>query len=258
MKQLHAYIINLDRAPERWVAMEQVFKGTTIVPVRVAAVDGRTLSLRQSDFDAARFQRWHGRFINIYEVACYLSHLKALQTFLESGEEHALIAEDDLLLESGFCNMLEAVFKNPSRWNLLRLTGLNKGRAIPVGRLTDQYSLCVQLARQKGAGAYLVDRKAASVFINKLSPMWLPWDHAFDREWFFGLNALSVIPFPISQTTERFPSTIQKNSQPKLVFWRRWLTTYPYQIFNEVARWICRGGAILAWKLSSRKNSPSD
>lgn len=245
MKSLCAYVINLDRAPERWAAMQEVFKETNIVPVRVAAIDGKKLSLPLLDFDVKGFQRWHGRQVNTYEVGCYLSHLKALQTFLESNQEHALIAEDDLCLETGFGEMLEASFKNASHWNILRLTGLHEGKPIPIAALTDDYSLCVQMVRQKGAGAYLIDRKAASIFINKLSPMWLPWDHAFDREWFFGLKALTIKPFPISQTEEKFESSIQGNAQPKLAPWKRWLTTYPYQATNEVARWLYRGRAAI-------------
>ena len=248
MKSLSAYIINLDRAPERWVSMTQQFAATTITPCRVSAIDGKRLVLPSPDFDARRFRLFHGRVLNIFELACYLSHLKALQAFLESDAEHALICEDDLFLQPALEDVLTAAFEDASSWNILRLTGLGSGVAIPVRKLTDHYSLCLQLGRLKGAGAYLVDRKAAALFVRKLLPMWLPWDHAFDREWVLGLKALSVSPFPISQTEEKFPSTIQKNSQPKLPSWQRGLTTYPYQAFNEVSRWLFRSVALLCWK----------
>ncbi|HLB34656.1 MAG: hypothetical protein A3F67_02805 [Verrucomicrobia bacterium RIFCSPHIGHO2_12_FULL_41_10] len=237
---MRAYIINLDRAPERWAHMKQSFETTKIEPCRVSAVDGKELSLPCNDFDERRFHLFHGRATNIYEVACYLSHIKAMNTFLETQEEYGLICEDDVFLKPDFELLLEEAIKASSSWNILRLTGLHPGKPLVVKKLTDAYELTVQMGRLKGAGAYLIDRKAAQVLVKKLLPMWLPWDHAIDREWFFGLRALSVKPFPISQTEEQFQSAIQGNSKPKLSSWRRYLTTYPYQAMNELSRWCFR------------------
>lgn len=249
MKSLHAYIINLDRAPGRWKHIEDSFEKTSLRLCRISAVDGNRLVLPFSDFDAKRFRLFHGRVINIYEVACYLSHLKAIQAFLSTNEEHALICEDDIFVHPGLDNIIAAALQESSSWNILRLTGLYPGKAIPLKKITKDYSLSLQLGRLKGAGAYILDRKGAKAFIKHLLPMWLPWDHAFDREWFFGLKALALTPFPISQTKEHFPSTIQKNSQPKLSTLQRWLTTYPYQGFNEFTRYLFRLSSLVAWKV---------
>jgi len=240
MNSLHAYVINLDRAPERWNHIEQSFTKTKIVLHRVPAIDGKNLSLPSEVFDATRFRLFHGRILNIYELACYLSHIKALEAFLDSGKEHALICEDDIFLQEGLDMVISRALQYSSSWNILRLTGLRAGKALSLKKLTADYSLCLQFGRLKGAGGYLIDRKAAALFVQKLLPMWLPWDHAMDREWFFGLRALSVAPFPISQTDEKFQSAIQENSQPRLSKLRRWLTTYPYQVFNELLRWLFR------------------
>jgi glycosyl transferase, family 25 len=92
-----------------------------------------------------------------------------------------------------------------------------------------------------------VDRRAAKAFVECLLPMWLPFDHAVDREWNFGLSAACILPFPASQTDHDFPSSIQKGKVRKLSTWRRCLTTYPYQAFNEVCRWVFR--SIQYWRL---------
>ena len=249
MNALRAYVINLDRAPERWAHIERSFAKTAIGLSRVSAVDGKNLSLPSVAFDATRFRLFHGRILNIYELACYLSHLKAMEAFLESDAEHALICEDDIFLSDDLEEVITAALQHTSLWNILRLTGLRAGRAVPVKKLSGHYSLCLQLGRLKGAGAYLIDRKAAVIFVQKLLPMWLPWDHAMDREWVFGLRALSVAPFPISQTDEKFQSAIQENSQPRLSKLQRWLTTYPYQIFNEISRWLFRFSALVGLKV---------
>lgn len=241
MTSCRAYIINLDRASERWEHISRTFSEAGIPMTRVSAVDGKQLVLPHPDFDEKKFRCFHGRGINIFELACSLSHLKALQVFLESNNEFALICEDDLFLREGCREVLEAALKNSSLWNILRLTGLRSGKFFRVKHLSSDYFLTLHFDRLKGGGAYLIDRKAASILARELLPLWLPWDHAFDREWVFGLKALAVAPFPISQTDEKFESTIQKASQPKLSTLRRCLTTYPYQAWNECSRWIARG-----------------
>lgn len=229
--------------------MRKVFEEAGISHVRVPAIDGNQLILPCADFDEAKFRKFHGREINIYEVACYLSHLKAMKLFLESDDEFAMICEDDLFLKPGCKEALETALDLSSLWNILRLSGLREGKACRVQQLTPHYFLTLHFSRLKGAGAYLIDRNAASRLVQGLLPMWLPWDHAIDREWNFGLKALAVAPFPISQTEEKFESAIQKTSQPKLSSLRRCLTTYPYQALNELARWIARGVYFLKLKL---------
>jgi len=249
MTSWRAYIINLDRAPERWEHISKAFTAVDIPITRVPAIDGNQLVFPHVDFNKKKFQRFHGRAINIYEVACYLSHLKALKVFLESNDEVAMICEDDLFLKKECKEVVEAALASSSHWNILRLSGLRKGKACCVQQLTPNYFLTLHLSRLKGAGACLIDRKAASVLVKELVPMWLPWDHAIDREWNFGLKALAVAPFPVSQTEEKFESAIQKMSQPKLSTFQRCLTTYPYQALNEFMRWVVRGSYFLKLKI---------
>ena len=252
MKRWSTYIINLDRAPERWEHMSETFTEAEIPIVRVPAIDGTQLIFPCVDFNEKKFWQFHGRETNIFEVACYLSHLKAIKLFLESDDEFAMICEDDLFLKPGCKEVVEIALSSSSLWNILRLSGLREGRACWLQQLSPRYFLTLHLSRLKGAGAYLIDRKAAAILVNELTPMWLPWDHAIDREWTFGLRALAVAPFPISQTDEKFESTIQKMSQPKLSSLQRCLTTYPYQALNELSRWMARGLYFLKLKLWQR------
>ena len=246
---MKAFVINLESAPERWAHMQQVFEGTPFHVERVPAIPGKELQLPIPEFDEARFRAMHGRGVNIFEVACYLSHLKAIRTFLETSESHALFCEDDLHPNADVDVLLTSLMKTSFAWNVARLTGLSEGMPWQVASLAGGYALNVQMDRLKGCGAYILDRKAAQAFVTGLLPMWLPWDHAADREWPLGLKAVSVSPFPISQTEEEFVSAIQGNSQPRLSARDRWRTTYPYQIRNEFARWLHRGMHALNLKL---------
>lgn len=237
---MRAYIINLDAAPERWSFIETVFAKTQIGLCRVPAIDGNTLCSPDGVYSESRYRWFHGRETNNLELGCYLSHLKALETFLSTDEEFAIIGEDDIVINQDLEAVLAKALRYSRFWNVLRLTGLSQGRPVKVLKLIGEYYLGVNLGRVKGSGAYVVDRTAARVFARRLLPMWLPYDHALDREWFHGLRSTCIVPFPISQSENRFRSIIQRNSKPKLSSSRRWCSTYPYQIFNEFTRWVFR------------------
>jgi len=254
---MRAFIINLDSATDRWAFIQASFAKSQLVLSRVSAVDGAGIRLPDARFSERGYHRWHGRSSsNVRELACYLSHLKALKEFLATDEEHALIGEDDLVLRPGFDAALDAALRYACHWNILRLTALSPGRPLPLVRLCGDYSLCVSLSRLKGTGAYVIDRAAATAFLARLLLMWLPYDHAFDREWAMGLRAVYISPFPASQTESGFLSSVQPGTHPRLSRTRRILTTYPYQVSNETMRWFFRSAAFLRFKLLETGRRP--
>ena len=247
---MRAFLINLDTATDRRAFMEKALASTSFLVTRISAVDGRTLPQPLEGYDEALYHRRHGRTTKPGEIGCYLSHVKAWRAFLESGDDHGLIVEDDLVLGPDLERVVLRALEHAEHWNLLRLSGLGTGNPASVIPLDDQYSLCVNLARLKGTGAYVVDRRGAEALVAGMLPMWLPFDHALDREWAHGLKALSVAPWPCSQTDKLFRSTIQGQQARKLSAGRRWATTYPYQIVNEFSRWIVRGSRYLRLKIA--------
>jgi glycosyl transferase family 25 len=248
---MKAYVINLDSATDRWKHMVQGFAGTSLELVRVPAVVGKNLALPLPEYDEEKYHRRHGRHTNIFEVACYLSHVKAMKAFLETPDSHALICEDDLYPKPGLDAVLARLIALSSRWNMVRLAGLKLGKPLRVADLGGGYTLTIPFHRFKGTGAYVIDRKGAEALVVGLLPMWLPYDHALDREWIHGFTVASVAPFPISQTEEEFVSGIQVNAQRHLPGSVRWRWTYPYQIVNELSRWITRAFRALALKAGS-------
>tara|TARA_B110000503_G_C7153135_1_gene416071 strand:+ start:2285 stop:2980 length:696 start_codon:yes stop_codon:yes gene_type:complete len=81
--KLTAYVINLDRRPDRFIAFEKNFMGTNFVVNRVPAVDGGHLPPNINSP------------LSSSQQACWLSHLKVIDMFIESEEEHCLVFEDD-------------------------------------------------------------------------------------------------------------------------------------------------------------------
>ena len=237
---MQAFIINLETATDRWQAIAERFARTRIPIARVPAIDGTALKLPSPDFDERHFRLRHGRATNPREIGCYLSHVAAMRAFLETSESHGLICEDDIVPGPDFDAAIEGALNHARHWNVLRVTGLGTGKPLTVRALGGGFRLCISLGRVKGAGAYVVDRTAAQAFVDRLLPMWLPFDHAIDREWHFGLKAAYILPFPCSQTEAGFRSSIQTGNTGKARSQSRWRTTYPYQAGNEMTRWIFR------------------
>jgi glycosyl transferase family 25 len=182
-----------------------------------------------------------------------------MHAFLETTATHSMICEDDITFGNGLEDVLDDALAQATHWNILRLSGLSSKWRISVAKINGPYSLCVNIGRLKGAGAYVVDRIAAKTMTAKLVPMWLPYDHAMDREFVHGLRAISVRPFPVSQTDRQFRSLVQHRSGKRLNRAYRWLATYPYQAGNEIWRWVARSDAILRfWRGSAPRQEVTE
>ncbi len=255
-QRLATFLINLDRAPDRLAAMESRLAALGLPFARVPAVDGRRLAFPHPDFSEPSYKLLHGRRTSPAEVGCYLSHVACARAFLEGDADLALILEDDAAFEPDLLDTLDRAALQPEVWDLLRLTTVSSGRAIPVRPLGNGRSLAIALTREKGSGAYLVNRRAARWIARDLVPMRLAYDIAYDLEYLRGLKAAFVLPMPASQIGPE-PSQVQVGiQQVKLPRWR-YLTVLPYRTFLEVSRLLCRGVRLLQARLT-RPASPPD
>ncbi len=78
------YVINLERDVDRWESVLHESANSLFITNRVDAINARDLPEHE--------------FVSSGVHAAWLSHLKAMRTFLESGAELAVIAEDDFHL----------------------------------------------------------------------------------------------------------------------------------------------------------------
>lgn len=232
-------VINLDRATQRMAHMQAQLQSAGLDYRRVPGVDGSRLEHPHKDFSEWSYRYLHGRQWAPRELGCYLSHIKALQTFLASEARYALILEDDVRIDPGIRAVLQAALAHRAHWNMLRLSTVNSGRWWPVRRLRAA-SLAVCLTREKGAGAYLVDRVAAQRMVKRLLPMRLAWDIAFDLEWMLGFKTLGVHPMPVEQNAV-FETQIQMDlARIKVRSRLKYLTIAPFRLFVESSRLVYR------------------
>ena len=199
---MHTFVINLAHATERWELMEKQLKALQIDHTRVEGVYGNRLAEPIADYNERKYRILHGKTTNKGEVGCYLSHIKALRAFLCSDANHALFLEDDVQLPDNILNLIEQALNFSKYWNLLRLTTFTPGEHLSFADLSDGFKLSYNLKVLKNTGAYVLDRKAAQCVLEKMLPMFLPYDVALDREWHYGFKTACISPLPIPLNME--------------------------------------------------------
>lgn len=197
MPPYKCYVVNLDRAPERWENAVKEFEGLGLEVVRVPAVDGRELKPPYPDSAPWRYFFCYGRPITPQKVACFTSHLKALKTFLETDDEYALICEDDVTPSPQTLKIIDAAFEYADCWDLLRLNAFKPTKGVKFATLFDEYSLTCDVKTSSGNGAKLVNRRAAQIILSRTTPIRLPHDVTVYYDLPFGLREASVSPFPV-------------------------------------------------------------
>lgn len=254
---LATYLINMDDAADRLAAMRHKLDQAGLPFARIPGVDGRQITFPIPEFSERGYRLLHGRRTSPAEIGCYLSHVACARAFLDSGADLALILEDDVSFEPDFLDALDRAALGRGLWNLLRLTTVNRGRKYPVRDIGNGRSLAVALTREKGAGAYVIDRTAVLWITTRLLPMRLAWDIAFDLEFLAGLRACFVEPLPASQISAH-PTQIQSTRLAyKLPRWR-YVTVLPYRAWLELARLTCRGWRLVAGRLGSDAQRAGD
>ncbi|WP_299131776.1 glycosyltransferase family 25 protein [uncultured Amaricoccus sp.] len=123
---MRAWVINLDRSPDRWAFSEAQGARLALDLTRVAAVDGQAIpdALHAELCPPGR----RGVRITKYELACYLSHLTAWEALVATGASHGVVFEDDIQLADDAADFLDATGWLPAGADLVKLTA-NKRRA---------------------------------------------------------------------------------------------------------------------------------
>ena len=222
MNGLVCYLINLDRSPERLQTMDARLKRLGIDYRRITAVDGQTVEFTSRECNARKYCLAHGRLrVEPTEIACYASHVKALASFSRfPSASHALILEDDITFAPDFPDMLQCLLAASDFWDVVKLTGVHGGGKWKALHLSPGYFLVANFFHQAGAAAYLVNHRAATAYMEKMLPMFVPYDHEFTKYWKYGLRGFSVSPFPVA-TEDGVPSTIDYMSARKKSWWRK-------------------------------------
>lgn len=194
-----AYVINLDRSPERMVRMKQLLDYLGIPLVRVPAADGRQLAAPPG-IEAG----YYGNF---------LSHIKCWEMIAAGSEPAGLCLEDDVVFARNF-TALWADKRLGSVADIVRLEASNK---VTVGRkkasLAGGYAAHPLLSQGIGTAAYVVTKAGASWLLSNAKPVNNIDLVVFGELLGKGMEMLTLVPSPCIQYQlvdglPRFPSIV--------------------------------------------------
>lgn len=156
------------------------------------------------------------------EVGCSLSHLKALDKFVQDGYEYALIIEDDALLPSNYLELITDICEKITiPWDVI-LLGYSK---LKFSEATNFYKMEPILVEQKinifelgkpwrnwtsGTVSYLINKNAAKRFIKKHNGKVFTvaddWDYFKNN---FELDILHCRPLIVFEDFDNLKSSIE-------------------------------------------------
>jgi GR25 family glycosyltransferase involved in LPS biosynthesis len=133
-------------------------------------------------------------------VGCSLSHKIAWELFLESADEFAVIFEDDIKFDpQELSETIAAVMEKKHLWDIVGFELNHRGFPLTTAVLSNNKKLVVHLTNVKHAGAYIINRRAARLLLQKFYPIKMPVDHYYTRAWEFGIRFCGVEPRPVMQ-----------------------------------------------------------
>ena len=247
MASLHTWVINLDRAPERLARIGARLDALGVPWTRFPAVEGKLLGAAEqaARLDQAGFERRHGMTPSLGELGCYLSHVRLMQAFLATEHGFALILEDDVEPTAALPEVLQSLMAASGRWDMVKLSAIHSGTPVGVLDVGQGHQLGVMFSRCTGSSAYVINRTAAQRYVQQLLPMQLPYDHAYDRGWVYGLKVRRVFP-EVCVHDDQVVSTIGNPGPSRKFPWYRRLPTYIHRLRTEWAR-LRYGVAQLLW-----------
>lgn len=186
-----SYIINLDRAKNRYGYVKDKVYSLGYKTVRISAVDGALLSKEEIELktdEKYKFIAMHSPELGT--IGCYLSHLKTWKSFLKSDEEFALIFEDDVSFDPKILKETIEQLRNEKKiWDIVTFERNRSPITLPIKTLDKTHNeLSVYLSGAFNSGAYLVNRNAARKLVSKAIPIKLPLDKYFTRSWEFDIK----------------------------------------------------------------------
>ena len=191
------YVINLDRDAERMASIRANLEALSLPFERLPAVMGKDVPEWEKLVDLPAYA-WRNRLDTprAGEVGCYLSHLKAMETFLRTDAPWCVILEDDVEVLPACADVLRSLAEKDD-WDLVKLFNFHSGLPVKKRALGSAHHLVAHLTRTTSSAAYVVNRRAAETLLKSMRPITEQVDHALDRPWENGLRVRGIRPMPV-------------------------------------------------------------
>ncbi len=187
--KIQTYVINLDRSADRWQRIHHNLSDLGVAHQRVDAIDAQAHSLDDSGYNATRNMAEYFLPLKNAEVACYMSHLKALKQFLaDPSVEYGLVLEDDVeLLETSEGMEAIANWLGCNNAGVVKLYSKRRVFGSQVGHLSNA-TILKPWRIPLGFQAQLWNRLAAQEFVNKSESFYQAIDVEFQFSWRYNFS----------------------------------------------------------------------
>ncbi len=257
------YVINMDRATDRWSRVSGRLAAQGLSVVRVAALDASTdrdavLRLRGlkvgADGKTLRPSIADGRPYTAPEEGCFQSHLKALRSFLDSNTEHGVIAEDDILPQQDFAQVVAALAARPGLEIVKLEAAIWQGArpVMPLGPVAGR-RLAASFRASSGSACYLVSRKGAAKLLAAAPRHFAAYDEYLCDVSAHGASILDVVPMIAEQ--EKHDTNVHdpalERQRPVKFGQRGWFAGRRFWRRSRRALMALSAGRWRVWRLTS-------
>ncbi len=205
------FVVSLERETERRDFMRSQLASLSLDFQIFDAVDGSRLD--EGDYrDRWQGDWWkvmRGRELSPGEIGCFLSHYALWKRMVATGEEHAVIMEDDVIVGQGYSDVVRAVLGCGWKWDIVLLSPRKRYPTDCVlCQLDDSGRSLVRFRRRVGGClAYLIHIDAARVLLDYCRNIRAPIDWMYAEWWRNGLSFYGTDPAVVSH--RKSPSTIR-------------------------------------------------
>lgn len=234
---MKTYLINLDRSMDRLLVMKERMAAIGVTAERVSGIEGSKLDM--TSIDMALPNASYPRILTPGEIGCFLSHRKCWEKLVESGDNWALILEDDCIFHPASSRYLTSTNWVPKGCQLIHFyytkakVYTDKQIDLPDGNrlFRAKFSLPV------GAYAYCISKEAAQIALELSKTIHEPVDN-----FLFGVFS----PFPrcvdswrlqgsILEPCEEIQSTIPGRKTKTF----SWYQLHPLRLINKLRiKWL--------------------
>lgn len=194
----YAYLINLDRSPDRRAAAEAHLNEQSINFLRLSGIDGSGKHPEEwKQYQPHRAVSFLNRPMTGGEMGCYLSHLNVAKTFLETEAPYCLVLEDDARVVDEINELLQKLVylvndSNPD-WEIINLGKSAHKLSSDIGSI-DNIILQRTCYFPLTTTAIVWSRRGAEALLDTENEIYAPVDLFFRRH--FALRGMAYATNP--------------------------------------------------------------
>lgn len=154
-------------------------------------------------YDEAANYRAMKRPLSRGEVAAYLSHRRALEAFLKTDAEFAIVLEDDfgLVEPDRFAEAVIGVLRAPVSWDLIKLFDYGRRKRSRASLSLGQLAIVEYKSQTSGMVGYIARRSGAEKLTSR-SSLFRPIDEDIKFYWELDLRVFSVAPNLVTEISD--------------------------------------------------------